>query len=247
MSLLRVAAPVREWEDLARLDPLWAIQSEMGKQFGRWDREEFFASGQREIDALMRSCGFDAGNNGTALDFGCGVGRLSRALRSYFAEVYAVDIAEEMIRLAKEYTPSCMFLLNQDDSLHLFRDDFFDFIYSNIVLQHQPTKEIAKTYIREFVRVVRPQGMVVFQIPYKLTLRHALQPRRRLYSLFRSCGFSAEFLYNKLHLHPMRTICLPPEDVRTTVSDAGGRVVRSYPDSFNQNSMSYLVTKDTGL
>jgi len=137
-----------------------------------------------------------------------------------------------------------MFLLNQNDSLRLFRDDFFDFIYSNIVLQHQPTKEIARTYIREFVRVVKPKGTVVFQVPYKLSLRHSLQPRRRLYSFLKGCGWSAEFLYNDMHLHPMRTISLPPDDVKAAVLDAGGRMVRSYLDSFHHYSMSYVVTKD---
>lgn len=234
-------------KDLAHLDPLFAILSDKRKQFGKWDREEFFASGQQEIDVLMSSCGFVAGNNGRVLDFGCGVGRLSRGLRSYFAEVYGVDISEGMISLAKENTPSCTFLLNQRDNLSLFQDDFFDFVYSNIVLQHQPTKEIAKSYISEFVRVIKPEGMIVFQGPCKLTLRYGLQPRRRLYSLLKTLGLSAEFLYNRLHLNPMRTICLPSEDVRAAVSFAGGRLVRSYPDRFNHCSMSYVVMKDASV
>ena len=31
--------------------------SKKGEQFGKWDREEFFASGSKNIDALMISCG----------------------------------------------------------------------------------------------------------------------------------------------------------------------------------------------
>lgn len=56
----RTAVTQREWEDLARLDPLWTVLSDNRKQFGKWDREEFFPSGQREIDVLMSSCGFAA-------------------------------------------------------------------------------------------------------------------------------------------------------------------------------------------
>jgi ubiquinone/menaquinone biosynthesis C-methylase UbiE len=237
------AATQREWEDLATVDPLWAILSDEKKQFGRWDIEEFFASGQREIDDLMKVCGFRPGFNGRVLDFGCGVGRLSRALRSYFEEVYGVDISEEMIRLAREQTSSCTFLVNQTDNLHLFQNDFFDFVYSNIVLQHQRTGDLAKAYVREFIRVTRPKGMIVFQIPHKLTLRQALQPRRRLYSLLRRFGLSAQDLYNRLHLNPMRTICLSSEEVEETVSSVGARLVRSYPDDFNVHSTSYVVTK----
>jgi SAM-dependent methyltransferase len=246
MSTLRMGTHRREWEELAQLDPLFAILTEAGKQFGKWDREEFFTSGRVEIDALMKSCGFDGSDNGRALDFGCGVGRLSRNLRAYFGEVFGVDISEEMVGMARQFTPSCTFLVNQTDNLGTFRDDFFDFIYSNIVLQHQPEKEVARCYIREFIRILKPAGIAVFQIPFKLTLRYALQPKRRLYSLFRSCGLPAGLIYNRLHLNPIRTICLATEDVTATVSAGGGRVVRSYPDNFNRNSMSYVVAKNQG-
>jgi 2-polyprenyl-3-methyl-5-hydroxy-6-metoxy-1,4-benzoquinol methylase len=238
-----VSAAEREWEERAHFDPLWAILVDKERQFGKWDREEFFASGQREVDALMTSCGFSAGNNGRALDFGCGVGRLSRALNVYFGEVYGVDISQEMIRLAKEFTPSCTFLVNRTDHLKVFEADFFDFIYSNIVLQHQPTRKIAKAYIREFVRVIKPGALVVFQMPYKRTLRHALRPRCRLYSLLRACGIPGDFLYNKLGLAPMRAIALPCQEVAETVAAAGGRILRSYRDVFNHYSMSYVVAK----
>jgi SAM-dependent methyltransferase len=40
----------------------------------------------------------------------------------------------------------------------------FDFIVSNIVLKHVPP-EIACSYIREFLRVLAPEGIAVFQLP----------------------------------------------------------------------------------
>ncbi|MFZ0806456.1 MAG: class I SAM-dependent methyltransferase [Candidatus Sulfotelmatobacter sp.] len=233
----------REWEDLAHLDPLWAILSDRRMQFGHWDQQEFFAAGEREITTLMNSRGISRGNNGRVLDFGCGVGRLSRALLDYFHEVYGVDISAEMVRLAKAYTPDCIFLVNPRNDLSVFADDFFDFVYSNIVLQHQRNKEIAKSYIAEFVRVVKPGGTVVFQMPYKVSLRDALQPRRRVYSLLKGIGVSGEFLYHRLHLNPMRTISLSAADVTAALSASGGRLVQSHPDNFNHNSMTYVVTK----
>jgi SAM-dependent methyltransferase len=243
MGNLAISSTQREWEELAHFDPLWAIMVKKDKQFGKWDQEEFFESGKREIDALMPSCGFSVGDGGRALDFGCGVGRLSRALNLYFGEVYGVDISGEMIRLAKGFTPSCTFIVNETDNLKVFQDDFFDFIYSNIVLQHQPTKEIAKGYIREFVRIIKPGGLAVFQIPHKRTLRHALRARSRMYSLLRACGIPGGFLYNKLGLAPMRGISVPCQEVAETVTVACGQILRSYPDAFNYYSMSYVVTK----
>jgi SAM-dependent methyltransferase len=244
MPVSKTVATQREWEDLANLDPLFAILSDKSKQFGKWSQEEFFVSGQQEIDILMSSCRMPPGDNGRALDFGCGVGRLSKALRSYFSDVYGIDISQKMISLAKENAPVCTFVLNQSDNLRLFQSDFFDFVYSNIVLQHQPTGEVAKAYIGEFVRVIKPKGTIVFQMPYKLSLRNQLQPRRRLYSALKTFGFSATFLYNGLGLNPMRTICLSSEHVEATVFAAGGRMIRSYADQFHGYSMSYVVTKD---
>jgi len=232
-----------DWEDLAQLDPLFAILTERGKEFGKWDREEFFSSGMAEIDALMSRCGLKTGDNGRALDFGCGVGRLSRALSRYFGEVCGVDISPEMVRLASQFTPACKFYVNESTDLKIFADNSFDFVYCNIVLQHQPDKETARNYIAEFVRLTKPAGMAVFQIPYKLAFRTLLQPKRRLYSVLRSCGFPADFIYRRLHLNPMRTIAMSPSDVTATVSTRGGQVVHSYSDNFNRNSMTYMVAK----
>ena len=244
MSASKIAIHERQWEEMAHLDPLFAILTEKAKQFGKWDTDEFFASGRKEIDELMEARGFPKGDNGRALDFGCGVGRLSKALRSYFGHVTGVDISEGMIELASQYAPACRFILNREEDLSLFEDNTFDFIYSNIVLQHQPTQALARRYIGEFIRIIKPRGIIVFQMPYKLTLRYALQPKRRLYALLRACGASAQFLYNRLHLNPIRTICLETRDVQNTVARLGGTILRVYPDGFNHHSMSYVVTKN---
>jgi len=74
-----------------------------------------------------------------ALDFGCGVGRLTRAMAAYFPECCGVDISPTMVRLAQEFNqdvPQCRFMVNEKDQLEEFRDGYFGFIYTSIVLQH---------------------------------------------------------------------------------------------------------------
>jgi SAM-dependent methyltransferase len=245
--LLDTAAPKREWDDLARLDPLWAILTDRDKQYGKWKRDEFFHSGETEINRFMTSSGFVARRDGKALDFGCGVGRLSRALRPYFAEVYGVDISEEMVRLAREFTPDCKFLVINDHKLRPFANNFFDFVYSNRVLQHQPSKYLVESYICEFVRVAKPRAMVVFQLPFRRRFRRILQPRQRVYSLLRAVGFGPEFLYRNLRLNPIRNISMAPEQVNAILDSAGADLVRHYPDEFNEFSMTYIALKRSPL
>ena len=41
------------WNSLGSADPLWAVLSHTDKKGRRWDAAEFFATGVREIEALV--------------------------------------------------------------------------------------------------------------------------------------------------------------------------------------------------
>ena len=61
-------------------------------------------------------------------------------------------------------TGACRFVLNTAQDLALFDDGSFDLVYCRLVLQHVPA-QCARNYIREFVRVSRPGGAILFQLP----------------------------------------------------------------------------------
>jgi SAM-dependent methyltransferase len=159
----------KNWDEFGRIDPLWAILTSPDRKGGKWDPEEFFASGRREIDHIMRRAQALAlpALRETALDFGCGVGRLTQALCAWFERCRGVDIAPSMIALARQHNTcgvKCEYVLNTQNNLRIFPDRSFDFVYSSIVLQHMEPR-YSTSYIREFVRVLRPRGLVVFQLP----------------------------------------------------------------------------------
>ncbi len=160
------------WEEFARYDPMWAILTDPKRRRNKWNPEEFFESGRQEIALLMdgiQARGYECGRL-RALDFGCGVGRLTQALVQYFDSCYGVDISEEMVGHAKRFNrcgPRCQYLVNQADNLEIFGGDCFDFIYTNIVLQHIE-KKYNEAYLREFIRVLKPNGLLVFQMPSSL-------------------------------------------------------------------------------
>jgi SAM-dependent methyltransferase len=221
-----------DWEELAALDPLWAVLSDAEMRFNRWDHARFFRTGAQEIGALVahaKQLGFPEQWH-RALDFGCGVGRLTRALRAYFPECHGVDISSRMLRTARELTPECDFHINVETNLHLFDDSYFDLVYSVIVLQHQPSRAVVLSYVNEFLRVLRRGGLLVFQLPCYVPVRNRLQVRRRLYALLHSIGWDSHFLYRRLNLAPIRMLCISENDIVSVIHSAGGKTLDVRPD-----------------
>lgn len=172
----------KHWNEFGKIDPLWAILTWPDRKENKWQREEFFKTGAIEVDIVMQyveSLGITY-SRGKALDFGCGVGRLTQALACYFDEVYGVDIAPSMIELARQYNQhdnKCRYYLNETDNLKLFDDNSFDFIFTIFTLQHMEPKYI-KNYIKEFLRCLTPYGILIFQLPVPLNQNSARQVRR---------------------------------------------------------------------
>lgn len=158
----------RNWDELGRRDPLWAILTAPLKRNGGWDPSEFFLTGQVEAANLMRridSLPIKLARK-RALDFGCGVGRVTQAMGEYFDQCVGVDIAPSMLKLAKQFNTlgsRCEYVLNQTSDLRLFATGSFDLVYSNIVLQHIKP-EFSLGYIRELIRVLAPGALLVFQL-----------------------------------------------------------------------------------
>jgi len=157
------------WNALGEQDPLWAILYDSTRKGNRWEPEAFFATGRKRIAEVMTELA-DLGvtpASTRALDFGCGVGRLTQPLASYFDRVDGVDIARSMIEGAVAYNKCpdrCFYHHNSAENLSLFDDATFDFVYTEIVLQHIPP-DLAFAFIREFIRVLRPGGIAVFDLP----------------------------------------------------------------------------------
>ncbi len=190
----------RDWEELGNLNPLWSILT----YHREWDVNEFFQTGEQEIQTVMehaKQMGYPR-TRGKVLDFGCGAGRLTRALSNYFPQCYGVDIAESMIALAKELNQSftgCMFSVTSEQHLQMFPNDSFDMIYTNIVLQHLPNEQAIKSYIAEFSRILKKEGLLVFQLPSYIPFSNRLQIRKRLYRLLRKVGVNEQYIESKAY------------------------------------------------
>src|SRR5438270_11146128 len=95
----------RNWNLYGQADPMWAVRMAPDKQGGRWTPEEFFAAGEAEIATVLghvNRLGRAPDFSGAALDFGCGVGRLTQALAGRFSVTYGVDISSAMVKRASD-------------------------------------------------------------------------------------------------------------------------------------------------
>ncbi|MBA4417155.1 MAG: hypothetical protein C0392_04495 [Syntrophus sp. (in: bacteria)] len=171
----------KRWDEMGRDDPLWAILGAPDKRGRMWQVEKFFKTGVEQINEVMHNITLleHPFRKGKALDFGCGVGRLTQPLADYFDEVHGIDIAPSMIELANAYNrfpDKCSYHLNNTDDLRKFDNGFFDFIYSYITLQHI-APQYTVHYIKEFLRVLAPDGLLLFQLPSESrTLLGKLKP-----------------------------------------------------------------------
>jgi ubiquinone/menaquinone biosynthesis C-methylase UbiE len=235
------------WNVLATADPLWAVCVDRARRAGSWERAEFMASGEAEVASAMERVGQLGLGSATdsALDFGCGVGRLTAALAGFFVSVTGVDIAEAMLAQARDVLaadPRCAFVLNDEPDLRIFADGSFDLVYCSLVLQHLPG-DVAAGYLREFVRVLRPGGAIVVVVPQS----HRGTPQGIGYALLPQPVIG--LVQRKLFGYPaaMQMRLLPARKVRRIVEAAGGRLVASDPAPCvgpHWRGYRHIITKD---
>jgi SAM-dependent methyltransferase len=214
----------RTWTKLGGEDPMWAVLTDRGKSRRRWGPEEFLATGVTEISAVLArldELGLDVGR-ARALDFGCGAGRLSHGLAvAGFDEVLGCDISPTMLDKAREIVPdpACRFVQVTGTDLAAVETDSVDLVYSCRVLQHMPPA-LAHGYVREFWRVARPGGVVVFQMP---TRPSSTVAGRVLGALPVPV---ARLLRRGMEMHGT-----PEPEVARVVESLGARVVAADPDT----------------
>ena len=233
---MRLSAVQDYWDRQAHADPMWAILTDPAKAGGRWDADEFFATGVREVGAFLQQA--DALGrplaHRSALDFGCGMGRLTQALADHFDHVYGVDISSKMVELARQHNRKgarVEYFCNPESELKRFESGSMDMVLSWITLQHVRPR-YARRYMQEFVRVLAPGGLLLFQYPSKpIGLGVRLARWKALLSRPR----------------PMYMNGMDRDEVVALLKSAGGRVLEIQQDDDaipGYHSFCYAVTRD---
>jgi SAM-dependent methyltransferase len=151
-----------DWNRRAREDANYFVA------FGRreQDEAEFLASGsyivEKMEDELKRLPPTANRRAWRALEIGCGPGRLMKPLSRNFGEIHGVDVADEMVALARERLagiPHAHVHVTGGANLAQFADESFEFAYSYAVFQHIPDRGVVLDYMSEIRRVLKPGGV----------------------------------------------------------------------------------------
>jgi len=149
----------KDWDKRAKRNPRKYVALESWKT-----PEEFDKSGLLDAERILQ--GVNGTENWRALEVGVGVGRILRHTANHFKEVYALDVSGEMLKIAKSELQdygNVKFVQGSGSDLSFFPGGMFDFVYSVKVFQHVP-REAFISYLNEIARVLKPEGILRFQI-----------------------------------------------------------------------------------
>lgn len=156
------------WEKWGKQDPYFGVfsQPKFRRNSIEEHRSDFFESGEQQVtqrlSIVRRLYGPIASE--VAIDFGCGVGRLSIPLSRHYQRVIGVDISSGMIAEAKNNCQS--FNVKNIDFVRLVTEipeNSADFINSDIVFQHIPVKRGLEIMAASLTRL-RNGGVAALQV-----------------------------------------------------------------------------------
>ncbi len=158
------------WRRWGESDPYFGVLCEPRFRAGEIarHREDFFRSGLLEVEARLATAErhFGAFARRRALEFGCGVGRLTLPLAATFDEVTALDIAPAMLAEAARNAQAAgrgniRFALS-DDGLSAAPAPY-DVVLSSIVFQHIPPRR-GLAILAALLDRVAPGGIAAIQL-----------------------------------------------------------------------------------
>src|SRR5215470_9585522 len=111
----------------------------------------------RDLPAILR----EHVRGSKALDLGCGTGRSTRFLRELGFEVTGVDIAEDMVRKARERDPAGDYRMVPGDDLTCLPCDAYDLVLSVFTFDNIAGQEVKERIFRDLVRLLNRMGKIV--------------------------------------------------------------------------------------
>lgn len=229
------------WQQLGETEPHWSVVvSEDYRQSNlQAHKDAFYRTGKQHVaqlfGSLKRNHVLHAGFK-TCVDYGCGVGRITRHLAEHFEKVFAYDISASHLKCAADYLAqqsiSNVSLRQIKQVREMEELPNVDIAYSMLVLQHNPPPVMA-FIIQGLIRSLKPGGIAFFQVPtYRLGYSFSL----------------ANYLVEEANKGQMEMHVLPQKRIFEIAQLAGGRVLEVIDDGwtgirFKEVSNTFVIQK----
>lgn len=213
------------WDEKAKENAFWFVSS-YGSYGDDRNLDEFWASGETILRHVCQLSGYAPSPLHTVVEIGCGIGRITRALAPLVDRVVAFDLSAEMLKLAQQADlQNVAFRLGDGQTLQPVADHSADFVLAYCVFQHLPSHAVLENYLREMVRVAKPDALIAFTTTsrtWKTLFLPALALRRRITEEFNSSGPRGLYKHEWTGIRPSisttRRLC----PIRLSFADMGG-------------------------
>lgn len=158
-----------EWERFAKEDARHYICTDIPKN----DSEAFWRSGEKIVEEqFLPVAARHKIHLGTAVEIGCGIGRLAIPMAHHFDKVVGFDISKGMVEQAtanagaRGTTNACFSKVEAPGALaqHLQGiAENVDFLYSLLVFQHIDDFRVIDAYIQSICHLLAPNGIAYLQ------------------------------------------------------------------------------------
>ncbi len=152
-----------DWERIGQEEPYYGVLTHdrfLRKNIDEQALQDFWDTGEADYAHLTTTIQHHLGDfkPHTALDFGCGVGRLTRAMAKRCGSVFGVDVAEGMlIEARKDRLPNIEYVREIPVAK-------VDWVHSSMVLQHIPPVR-GYVLIDDLMARLNPGGVFTLHFP----------------------------------------------------------------------------------
>lgn len=222
MNTLASKAKLEErWNQFAKRDAYSYIMTNLSSG----DSDEFWISGKRTVDGeLIPLVEEYRVKRTTAIEIGCGVGRLLIPLSRYFDSAVGVDISAEMLRRARTHAlehnaDNTRFVqVGAKNKLYELIPDLVgtvDFAYSLLVFQHIESFNVIRDYVQSIALLLTSRGVAYIQFD-----------TRKKHPLYAMRGILPDVFLPQYWRKGIRRIRRVPDELKQLFAQCGLRILR---------------------
>jgi SAM-dependent methyltransferase len=150
------------WNQLAKKNWKFYIYTDKGKDISNGD---WVLSGEEDYKRLISDDPIISGKfpretwaTLSALEIGCGAGRILKPMVRDFGRVVGIDVSSEMLAHARDRDIDAELIETDGETIPL-EDSSIDFVFSYLVFQHIKSYVVVENNFKAVARILKPGGL----------------------------------------------------------------------------------------